>query len=69
MRAEVEALQAGIATLKTSPFTCSKAVQSPFLRELIVPFGRSGDLALFEIKDDARIAVPAVRHQIEGDHH
>jgi plasmid stabilization system protein ParE len=36
----IAALRSGIATLKTSPFTCRKAGQSPFLRELIVPFGR-----------------------------
>ena len=31
------ALRAGIATLKSSPFTCRKAGDSPFLRELIIP--------------------------------
>ncbi len=36
------ALRAGIATLKSSPFTCRKAGNSPFLRELIIQFGRSG---------------------------
>ncbi len=36
----IAALRSGIATMKTSPFTCRKAGQSPFLRELIVPFGR-----------------------------
>lgn len=36
------ALRAGIATLRSSPFTCRKAGNSPFLRELIIPFGRSG---------------------------
>lgn len=36
------AIRAGFATLKTSAFTCRKAGQSPFLRKLIVPFGRSG---------------------------
>ena len=34
----IAALRSGIATLKTSPFTCRKAGQNPFLRELIVPF-------------------------------
>jgi len=63
----IAALQAGIATPKTSPFTCRKAGQSPFLRELIVPFGRSGCLALFEIEDDSSVAVLAVRHQREDD--
>ena len=63
------AIRAGFATLKTSPFTCRKAGQSPFLRELIVPFGRSGYVALFEIEDKANVAVLAVRHQLEDDYH
>jgi plasmid stabilization system protein ParE len=65
----IAALRSGIATLKTSPFTCRKAGQSPFLRELIVPVGRSGYLALFEIEDDSNVAVLAVRHQLEDDYH
>ncbi len=62
-------LRAGIATLKTSPFTCRKAGQSPFLRELIIPFGRSGYVALFEIEDESNVSVVAVRHQLEDDYH
>ena len=65
----ISALRSGIATLKTSPFTCRKAGQSPFLRELIVPFGRSGYVALFEIEGEADVAVLAVRHQLEDDYH
>ena len=65
----IAALQSGIATLKTSPFTCRKAGQSPFLRELVIPFGRSGYLALFEVEDSSRVAVLAVRHQLEDDYH
>lgn len=63
------ALRAGVATLKTSPFTCRKAGQSPFLRELIIPFGRSGYVALFEIEDESNVAVVAIRHQLEDDYH
>ena len=63
------ALRAGFATLKTSPFTCRMAGQSPFLRELIVPFGRSGYVALFEIEDASNVVVVAVRHQLEDDYH
>jgi plasmid stabilization system protein ParE len=63
------ALRAGIATLKTSPFTCRKAGPSPFLRELIIPFGRSGYVALREIEDESNVAVVAVRHQLEDDYH
>ena len=62
-------LRAGIATLETSPFTCRKAGQSPFLRELIIPFGRSGYVALFEIEDASNVVVVAVRHQLEDDYH
>ena len=65
----IAALRSGIATLKTSPFTCRKAGQSPFLRELIVPFGRSGFVALFEIEDEGNVAVLAVRQQLEDDYH
>jgi hypothetical protein len=63
------ALRAGIATLKMSPFTCRKAGQIPFLRELIVPFGRSGYVALFEIENDSEVTVLAARHQLEADCH
>jgi plasmid stabilization system protein ParE len=63
------ALRAGIATLKSSPFTCRKAGNSPFLRELIIPFGRSGYVALFEIEAESTVAVVAVRHQLEDDYH
>lgn len=63
------AVHAGVATLKTSPFTCRKAGASPFLRELIVPFGRSGYVVLFEIEGAADVTVVAVRHQLEDDYH
>ena len=63
------AIRAGVATLGTSPFTCRKAGQSPFLRELIIPFGRSGYVALFEIESATEVVVVAVRHQLEDDYH
>lgn len=63
------AIRAGFATLKTSPFTCRKAGQSPFLRELIIPFGRSGYVALFEIEGAADVVITVVRHQLEDDYH
>ena len=65
----IVAIRAGFATLKTSPFTCRKAGQSPFLRELIIPFGHSGFVALFEIVDPTVVVVSAVRHQLEDDYH
>lgn len=63
------AIRAGIATLRASPFTCRKAGRSPFLRELVIPFGRSGYVALFDIEDGSTVVVVAVRHQLEDDYH
>lgn len=65
----LDAIRAGIATLQTSPFTCRKAGGSAFLRELIIPFGGSGYLALFEIENADEVSVLAVRHQLEDDYH
>ena len=59
----------GIATLRSSPFTCRKASQSPFLRELVIAFGHTGYVALFEIEGDSLVTVAAVRHQREDDYH
>lgn len=55
-------------TLRRTPFTCRKAGCSPFLRELIILFGRTGYVALFEIVDAASVVV-AVRLQLEYDYH
>ena len=63
------AIRAGMSTLRSSPFTCRKAGASPFLRELIIPFGRSGYVALFEILNSQDVVVVAVRHQLEDDYH
>lgn len=65
----IAAVRAGFETLRTSPFTCRKAGQSPFLRELIIPFGAFGYVALFEIVDPAEVVIAAVRHQREDDYH
>ncbi len=46
-----------------------KAGKSPFLRELVIPFGHSGYVALFEIEDAATVTILAVRHQLEDDYH
>ncbi|WKB55482.1 type II toxin-antitoxin system RelE/ParE family toxin [Eleftheria terrae] len=65
----LHAIKAGIETLRASPFTCRKAGDSPFLRELVIPFGHAGYVALFEIVDDKTVLVAAVRHQREDDYH
>ena len=65
----LQAIRFGLASLSRSPFTCRKASDSPFLRELVIPFGHSGYVALFEIVDNANVVVAAVRHQREDDYH
>ena len=66
----LDAIRKGADVLRTFPFTCRKAEEStPFLRELIVSFGSSGYVALFEIGDDRTVTILAVRHQREDDYH
>jgi len=65
----LDAIRNGISTLRQSPFTCRKVGTSPFLRELIIPFCRSGYVALFEIIDHENVVISAVRHQLEDDYH
>ena len=55
--------------LSRAPFVYRKAGESPFLRELLIPFGGAGYVALYEIKDAAHVTVLAVRHQLEDDYH
>jgi hypothetical protein len=45
------------------------AANSPFLRELVIPFGGTGCVALFEIDDNQTVTILAVRHQREDDYH
>ncbi len=65
----LDTIEAAIESLKVSPFVYRKADRSPFLRELLIPFGRSGYVALFEIDDAASVTILAVRHQLEDDYH
>lgn len=40
-----------------------------FLRELLIPFERTGYVALFEIEDEQTVTLISVRHQREEDYH
>jgi plasmid stabilization system protein ParE len=64
----LRAVRDGMATLRSSPFTCRKAGPSPFLRELVIPFGHAGYVALFEVVDPSLVVIAAVRHQREDDY-
>lgn len=52
------------------PFGCRKADdKNPFLRELIISFGASGYVALFEVENNETVTILTVRHQREEDFH
>ena len=65
----LSAISSGLKALERFPFTCRKAGASALLRELVVPFGNAGYVALFEIVDNKTVVVAAVRHQREDDYH
>lgn len=65
----LHAIRQGVDFLKLSPFACRKMGQSPFVRELVIPFGHSGYVAVFEIVDEQTVIIGAVRHQREDDYH
>jgi len=56
-------------SLSRAPFVYRKAADSPFLRELLIPFRGAGYVLLYEIKDAVHVTVLAVRHQIDDDYH
>ena len=55
--------------LSRTPFVYRKAGDSPFVRELLMPFRGAGYVALYEIEDAAHVTVLALRHQLEDDYH
>lgn len=62
------AIRNGLALLAFSPFACRKvAPHMPRHRELVIPFGKAGYVALFEIDDAKTVTIIAIRHQREYD--
>ena len=60
---------AALDQLAKTPFSFRKAGKSSTRRELIIPFGATGYVALYEIADLATVVVLALRHQREQDYH
>ena len=59
-----------IEGLADFPFAARKAPgDNSFLRELIIPFGSAGYVALFEIEDQHTVTILAIRHQREEDYY
>jgi plasmid stabilization system protein ParE len=65
----LQAIKDGLSFLTSSPFACRKVGGSAFVRELIIAFGRTGYVALFEIVDSHTVIIGAIRHQREDDYH
>ncbi|MBN6149350.1 type II toxin-antitoxin system RelE/ParE family toxin [Xanthomonas sp. AmX2] len=66
----LQAIRDGITVLELAPLSCRKAgLGDPFLRELVIGFGASGYVLLFEVEDSQCVTVVAVRHQREDDYH
>lgn len=64
----LDALREGMRVLAWSPYSCRRAqLGNGRSRELIVPFGGTGYMVLFEIVGDD-VVVGAVRHQREEDY-
>jgi plasmid stabilization system protein ParE len=69
-QAAIDAVRATVQQpLALTPFSFRKAAKSPAQRELIVPFGNSGYVALYEIVSPSKVVVLAFRHQREEDYH
>lgn len=65
----LEAIRHAVRGLESSPFSYRKVrADNPFLRELLIPFGAAGYVALLEIEEERTVTVLAVRHQLEDDY-
>jgi plasmid stabilization system protein ParE len=66
----LDAIRVAVELLRFSPFSCRKALaENPFLRELLIPCGSAGYVALFEIDATSVVTILAVRHQREEDYY
>ena len=61
----IEAIRGAVAMLERPPSTCRKASDDGFIRELVIAFGATGYLVLFDVSFEAQVLVIAVRHQRE----
>ncbi len=68
----MEVMESAFDTVCRNPFICRKAADGelgPRWRELLINFGASGYVALFEIENDTTVTITALRHQRESDYH
>jgi plasmid stabilization system protein ParE len=66
----IQAIRSALTNqLAASPYSFRKTGPRSTRRELIIPFGATGYVALYEIAGRTRVVVLAVRHQREEDYH
>lgn len=66
----LDAITSALPFLESLPHSCRKVTfGEPVLRELLIPFGAAGYVALFEIEPPSIVTVLAVRHQREDDYY
>lgn len=69
-QAAIDAIRAAAQhRLAITPYSFRKAAQNPAQRELIIPFGGTGYVALHEIVSTSKVVILAMRHQLEEDYH
>lgn len=67
-RRALHAIQNGIKILELFPFNGRMAEgDNPMVRELVIPFGNAGYVALYAVRDET-ITILAIRHQFEDDY-
>ena len=68
----IRVIESALDAMQNHPHTCRKAVggdMGSLWRELVISFGSTGYVALFEITATDGVTVMAVRHQRESDYH
>ena len=65
----IVAIEASLTLLEKYPYTCRKSADNSFMRELVMPSGSTGYVALFEILSSDRIVTVAIRHHREDDYY
>jgi plasmid stabilization system protein ParE len=69
-QAAIEAVRSAVLNqLAVTPYSFRKAGKSSTRRELIIPFGATGYVVLYEIAGPTSVVVLALRHQSEEDYH
>lgn len=61
-------IRRGLDALTALPYLGRRVDPDPLLRELVIPFGKAGYVALYRVSEKF-ITVLAVRHQREDDFH